>query len=394
MKTFTTARLVVVFALVCSGAALSQGIDSAATPAPAVLTPDELLGPRIAGVARRKSMSNEHGQFYREYDITPYTKRPGLDPTIPPEQTIVEWILRQTMPTTWHAQTESVLAATPERLYVYHQIDVQKTVADIVDRFVVPSGESYTTRILSLGRPDWVARSHAYLQPIPIQTPGVQGWLIDKVHIPAFLADITRRSDYRDYTSVPVVIPNGSRHEVASFRPRPYLRDVQPSPQVPGYVSDVVTIQEGFRLRLVPLSCLDGETSDLTIVGDFVQIDRMNSIPLELINPDGSKQRHTIESPQLITFHLDEQLRFPKGKVLLLDFGMWGALSDTSATTNTGQILTSLTRVVAPTTGRVNYLLLLECQDQRTAAVPVLPSSAPATLAPTTTATAPSYWRR
>ncbi|MGL4941734.1 MAG: hypothetical protein ACRC46_00905 [Thermoguttaceae bacterium] len=418
MKTFTTV-LVTAFALVCTGTALAQGFDPvaaaaapatvpAATPAvvasspspvaaPAVLTPDEVLGQRIANVTRRKAMSNEQGQFYREYDITPYTKSRSLDPsTTPPQQTIVDWILRQTTPNVWHSQTECVLAATPEKLYVYHQIDVQKVVADIVDRFVssTKTQENYTMRVLSLGRPDWVTRGHVYLQPIPIQTPGVQGWLIDKVNVPRFLADISRRSDYRDYTSVPVNVPNGMRYEFMQYRPRQYTRDVQPSAQMPGYVSDVVTIQEGFRLRIVPLSCLDGETADLTIDGDFTQIDRMNSIPLELVGADGSKQRHNIESPQLVTFKFDEQLRFPKGKVLLLDLGMWGALEGANASTSTGQILTSLTRVVAPTTGRVNYLMLLECQDQRTVAVPTTmptPLGVPAT---TATAPTPTYWPR
>lgn len=386
------------------------------------ITPDELLGQRIASVSRRKSMSNEQGQFYREYDITPYTQQRGFQVAARPEQTLIDWILRQTGNATWHTNAESILAATPEKLYVYHNIDAQKIAADVVDRFVAQQAATdyYTVRLISVGRPDWISRGHTFLRPIPIETPGVQGWLVDKAEQPRLFAEFARRSDFRDYTTAPITIPNAGKHEIASLRPRTYTRDVQPSSQVPGFVSDVVSIDEGFRLAMVPLTCLDGQTCDLMVQGDFVQVEKMLQTPLELANPLGNSQRHMLETPQLVKFHLDEQIRFPRNKTLILDLGMLGALPETDNTAPQNQILSSITssinRVVAPNATRVNYLLVIEAfagnvnsnvigsnvvannsaaSNANPAAIPAILSSS-TTPASTTASPAPAngYWQR
>ena len=85
------------------------------------------------------TLPNEHGQVWREYDISPYTAR--VTTTKRPEQAIVDWILRETGYEAWHCEPLGILSATPRTLRVYHTPQMQAVVADVVDRFVASEAE-------------------------------------------------------------------------------------------------------------------------------------------------------------------------------------------------------------------------------------------------------------
>ena len=53
------------------------------------------------------TLPNDHGQVWREYDITPYTVRNTT--TSHPEQAIVDWILRETGYEAWHSTPVGLL---------------------------------------------------------------------------------------------------------------------------------------------------------------------------------------------------------------------------------------------------------------------------------------------
>ena len=55
------------------------------------------------------SLPNQHGQIWREYDISPYTAR--VTTTKRPEQAIVDWILRETGYEVWHREPLGILSA-------------------------------------------------------------------------------------------------------------------------------------------------------------------------------------------------------------------------------------------------------------------------------------------
>ncbi|NLE37520.1 MAG: hypothetical protein GX621_05795, partial [Pirellulaceae bacterium] len=97
------------------------------TPAP----PEE-----SAGVA----LPRDHGQVWREYDISEYTLR--VTSTERPEQAVVDWILRETGYEAWHGEPLAILSCSPRKLHAYHTPDMQAVVAGIVDRFVGSQAES------------------------------------------------------------------------------------------------------------------------------------------------------------------------------------------------------------------------------------------------------------
>ena len=348
---------------------LPTGNPAAPAPAPVpisenfvIASKDSILGDRIARISPMTDVvPQNHGQIGRIYDITPYTKDRKLPPgSPPPEQVLLDWILRKTGTPIWHTGPFSILKADSEKLYVYHTKEVQLIVADIVDRFVCPQlwNETCTLRIVSTSRPDWLSRGHSQMKPIPIATQGVQGWILEKSSAQNLLQELGRRGDFKELMPAQPFITHGVQHNVAVTRQRQYLRDVQPNSTSPhGYAEDRAVIDEGIGLSVTPLAMLDGQHMAATIKLDIVQVERMFSTMLEISTAANPRQRVHVESPQTASFKLDEVVGFPKNKVLLLDLGMIplpNTVDDTSR-----NVLEEIARGVNPAR-RGNVLIFIE----------------------------------
>ena len=324
---------------------------------------DSILGDRIAKIsATMEKIPQDNGQIWREYDITPYTQERKLPTGTPPEQVVIDWILRQTNGTVrWNAAPFGILTADSEKLYVYHTKEAQLIVADIVDRFVCPQlwNEACTLRIVSTARPDWLSRGHSQLKPIPIATQGVQGWFLEKTAAQNLLAELSRRSDFKELIPPQPFIAHGIQHNVVVKKQRPYLRDVQPNPSVlNGYAEDRVAVEEGIGLCVTPLALLDGQNIAAHIKLDVVQIERMFTTMIEVPTAANPRQRIQIESPQMSYFKLDEIVRFPKNKVLLLDLGT--VPLPNTAEGDSRNVLTEISKGINPAR-RGNVLVFIEC---------------------------------
>ena len=380
--------------------------ENIAEPAPGLLrdrivvaSRDSVLGDRIAKIsATMEKIPQDHGQIWREYDITPYTQGRRL-PTgsVPSEQVLIDWIVRQTVPLgiRWHSAPFGILTADSEKLYVYHTKEVQLIVADIVDRFVCPQlwDEACTMRIVAISRPDWLSRGHALMKPIPIATQGVQGWILEKASAQSLVQELSRRNDFKELIPPQPFVAHGIQHNVVTKRQRQYLRDAQPNgAALNGYAEDRVTVDEGIGLSITPLALLDGQNMAITLKLDIVQIERMLQATIEIATVKNPRQRIQIESPQMSYFKMDEIVRFPNNKVLLLDLG-------TVPIPNTAEgeprnVLTDIAKGINPAR-RGNVLMFIECTSG--GSVPAVTSTPPAlpTAAPTRTARGleSPYWQ-
>jgi hypothetical protein len=366
--------------LAVATATTDQTVSDAATKSGRrIRSRDSKLGDRIAKITTDlEKIPQTHDQFWREYDITPYTKGRNFPATSQPEQTIVDWILRQTGIKTWHSLPFGILTADSEKLYVYHTKEIQLVVADIVDRFVNPQffNESCTVRIISLSRPDWIAKGHPYLRPMWIASPGVQGWILEREGAQALLQELAHRTDFKEIAPPQFLIPNGIAHNVGSKKQRTYLRDVQlNSTTLNGYAEDRVTIDEGFGVSFVPLSFLNGLDIAATIKLDIVQIEKMIPLMIDAPTTSNPRQRIQIESPQVACFKLDEMIRWPKNKILLLDLGTI-PLPNRSEQTESQNFFSGLAKNIAASS-RANVLLFIECVTNNNVAIPVLPDAVP-----------------
>ncbi|MEX2112459.1 MAG: hypothetical protein WD845_04700, partial [Pirellulales bacterium] len=273
---------------------------STGAPAAAPITPIG-AGPTRARVTKGSgALSNDQGQVWREYEITPYTSR--VVSTNRPEQTIVDWILRETGYETWHSQGDSLLVANRNTLRVYHTPEIQAVAADIVDRFVNTQADAYafSLRVATVVNPNWRAKALPMMTPIPVQTPGIQGWLLAKEDAQLLLSELSRRTDYREFNSPQQLISNGQSIVLSTMRPRQYVKGaIATQTQWPGYQPEMGTLEEGFSLEFSPLMALDLASADAIVKLRLNQIEKMVPVKLDLPTVVAPNQRVEVEVPQM-----------------------------------------------------------------------------------------------
>ncbi len=294
----------------------TTGSSSPATPAPG-------NRPTRAQVTKgNNTLPNEHGQVWREYDISPYTLR--IQDTNHPEQTIVDWILRETGYEAWHS-TPVLLSADKRVLRVYHTPQMQAVVADIVDRFVNNQAENhgFGLRIVTIRNPNWRARALPLMTPLSVQSPGVQGWLLAKEDAALLMSELRRRTDYREHNPPHQMARNGQSLVISSMKTRSYTKGIVRTDQTwPGYQPELGQLDEGFSLEFSPLLALDTRTVDAVVKVRLAQVEKMISVKLEVPSSIAPNQRAECQVPQMTMVELHERFRWPTDHVLLLSMGV------------------------------------------------------------------------
>ena len=236
----------------------------------------------------------------RDYDISPYTRR--VTTTNRPEQAIVDWILRETGHEAWQSEPLGLLTANRRTLRVYHTPEMHAVVSDIVDRFVNSEAETqaFGVRVVTIGSPNWRAKSHAMLKSVPTQSQGIQAWLLAKEDASLLLADLRRRTDFREHSSPHLLVHNGQSTVVSLMKPHGYVRNVTLTGTAwPGYLPEQAQIDEGFSLEFNPLLSLDSHSIDAVLKCHVDQVEKMVPVMLDVPTAAAPRQRTKIEVPQM-----------------------------------------------------------------------------------------------
>jgi hypothetical protein len=306
------------------------------------------------------TLPNDGGQVWHEYDISAYTSR--ITNTKKPEQAIIDWILRETGYEAWHSDPLGVLSANNKTLRVYHTQEMQTVVSDLVDRFI--SGEAATQtfalRVITLDNPNWRTRAQPLLRPVPVQTPGVCAWLLAKEDAAVMLADLRRRSDFREHSSPYLMVNNGQSTVVSAMRARPYSRDVILRPDLPtGAELQSGQVEEGFSIDFSPLLSSDRQMIDATIRCDIDQVEKMIPIMLDVPAQNSARQRTKIEEPQMTHYRFHERFRWPVEHVLLIGMGMVALPVPVD-----GRPVVPGMPIIGTTPARADLLVIVECKGQ------------------------------
>ncbi len=308
-------------------------------------------------------LPNDHGQVWREYDISPYTVR--VTTTKRPEQAIIDWVLRETGYEAWHSEPLGILSATDRTLRVYHTPEMQAVVAELIDRFVSSEAESQTFSLLvsTVDSPNWRSRAQRLLHPVTVQTPGISAWLLHKEDAAILMSELRRRNDFREHSSPHMMVNNGQATMVSAMRGRPYVKDVALRPNVwPGYEAQLGQVDEGFTLDFSPLLSADRRMIDATIRCNIDQVEKMVPVVLDVPTAASPRQRTQIEVPQMTHFRFHERFRWPVDQVLLIEMGMVAlpVPVDAKARTLVGGIPLPLPK----TPPRADLLVFVEAKDR------------------------------
>jgi hypothetical protein len=292
-------------------------LPTSATAADAGIRP--LSPASAAGIA----LPNDAGQTWREYDISSYTAR--VTSTKRPEQAIIDWILRDTGYEAWHNDPLGILSAGNRTLRVYHTPEMQKRVADVVERFTSSEAATYTfsMRVVTLDSPNWRMLAQRLLRTVPVHTSGLNAWLLPKENAAIMLGELRRRNDYREHSSPYLMVNNGQSTVVSAMRGRPYIRDVNPRADLPaGFEPTPGQVDEGFALDFSPLLSTDRRMVDATIKCEIDQVEKMIPVMIEVATSSSPRQRTKIESPQMSHYRFHERFRWPVDQVLVVGLGM------------------------------------------------------------------------
>ncbi|MGE0605877.1 MAG: hypothetical protein AB7O62_02035 [Pirellulales bacterium] len=356
--------------------------SSPATRTVAAVDTAEAAAPRtpLAKVISGKaSLPGGDGQVWREYDISGYTAR--ISNTNRPEQAIIDWILRETGYEAWHSEPVGLLTANKNTLICYHTPQMQEVVGEIVDRYINPEVEqqAFALRVITIDNPNWRAHAQRVMQAVPVETQGVQAWLMHQEDAALLVGEMRRRNDFREHSSPNLMAANGQSTVVSSMQSRSYIRDVMLKPNAwPGYENAMAQLDEGFSLELSPLLSLDGQMIDAILKCNIDQVEKMHSIVVDVPTANAPRQKSKLEVPQMSHCRVAERFRWPANQVLLIGLGVVA----TPVPSETKALGIPLPKMVAGP-ARANLLVMVESRGK--VAIPPPATAAKPGEAPTRT---------
>ncbi len=278
---------------------------------------------RITATPPRDTLPNEQGQVWEEYDIRPYSAK--VTNSGHPEQAIVDWILRDTGTELWFTEPLGILNATRDSVRVYHTPEVQQIVSDIVDRFVTSEGEQQVlgVQLVTIGNPNWRSKAFSILQPVSVQSPGVEAWLLSRENAALLMSELRRRTDFREHNSPNLVMHNGQSQTITRTQPRTYPRNLRPREDgLTGWELKSGQIDEGYSLQVSALLSLDSRSIDAVIRCQIDQVEKLLPVGIDVPGPGNTRQSFQIQVPQLVSWRLHERFHWPADQVLLLSCGV------------------------------------------------------------------------
>ncbi len=343
--------------------------------------------PRVVGP---KELPTANGQHWVEYDIRPYTQ--NLKNVERPQQVILDWIIRETGTDVWFNEPMGILNADRSTLSVYHNSEMQTKVSQVYEKFVngLTEPQVFGLRLITIGNPNWRTKSTGLMRSAPVETPGVQAWLMPKENAAMFLAQLRTRIDVRELQAVNISMVNGQSQTLEQLRSRNYLREYQPntSSTWPPYTPVSDEIHEGYKVQVSPLMSLDGRSIDMMLKCEIDQVERLNNVSIDLQMPGSQVQSVQIDVPQLVSWRLNERFRWPSDQVLLLSCGVVAApAAQVNNTLFSGNppTLFGLNKILpAPTGQRTDALFLIEYRGPASTQLsqPLIAPTAPTTPTP------------
>ena len=293
-------------------------------PLPRSVSESPEVRPGVTRVTKTfEKLPNAAGQVWREYDITPYTAE--LSDVDRPEQAVVDWIVKETGTRLWFSEPMGVLSADRKRVIVYHTPEIQKVVKTILDRFnrTRAQAQVFEVNLVTIDKPNWRATAYAVLQPIEVRSPGIEAWLISKENAAILQSQLARRVDYKRHSGGRVASPDGQTFVLEKSSPVSFTQALQWTPnQIPNYQPKTETINEGYRLAMSCLTSLDNRTIEAIIDADVDQVEKLTPVKIDVPAPGGVLTQLDLNVPQLISWRVNERIRWPADQVLLLSCGI------------------------------------------------------------------------
>ena len=300
-------------------------------------------------------LPNSAGQVWREYDIRPYTSR--ITTTTRPQQAVLDWILHETGKEMWFNAPLGILSADKDKVRVYHTPEIQQVVKRTIDRLVQSRGQVQVLgiKLLTVANPNWRAKALRLMQPVRVQSSGVQGWIVSKENAANLYNQLRSRSDFRAVKTGDITIHDGQKITVSDLRPIDYYKNIEAQRDQYGRTSFRPVssrIQNGFSLALGALSSIDSRSMETVLDCRIDQVEKMQSVRVDVPGQNG--QTVELQIPQVVSWRLNERFRWRNDHVLVLSCGVVATPNNDRANAF------DLSQILNRSRGRADAILMIE----------------------------------
>jgi hypothetical protein len=178
-------------------------------------------------------------------------------------------------------------------------------------------------RLMTISSPDWRRMALTIMKPVPIDSPGIEAWLMSKENAAMLAGQLRNRADYQEHANGDLVLNDGQKYVLARTRPIEFIRSLSWVNQGAGYYQPLTDrIDEGYTIDFSALGSLDGQTIEAIIGCKIDQIERLQPVTVQVPSPAGVSQNAELQVPQMVSWRLNERFRWPSDQVLVLGCGV------------------------------------------------------------------------
>ncbi len=176
-----------------------------------------------------------------------------------------------------------IMSVDRESLSIYHNEGVHQTVKKVYERFVNGTVEpqNFTARIVLIGSPNWRTTTLSWMKAVDPQSPGIQGWLLNKEQTAMLMATLRARTDFAEVAGAKLEAINGQAQYIENLRTVSYARTFQQVQQpngLPMYIPMNDTIREGYQIKLTPMLSPDEKSIDMVVQCSLDQVEKLNAV--------------------------------------------------------------------------------------------------------------------
>lgn len=351
--------------------AIDSANDSDSLPVKSNNGNETFTGPKTTRFSYElNQLPSQDGQFWIVYDVSPYTER--FANLAEPQNSIVDWIMFDSGKDFWRKEPFCVLSASRERLYVYHNANVQRYVSNIVDRFIDPSKQdvSFSIKVIALQSPEWRLKELQKLSPTSVSIDGtgadVQGWLTEHENMAKITANLERRSDYVLLNGTQKSTPNGKTYGWTSAAPQKiFARDYQlDANSANGYSADKSVVDEGYRIETTPLLSTTGETVEVGFRYNATVVQKTKTFSMRVPTASAPRQQLEVQRPEIVSCDFRGRIAVPRSKAAIVDLGMvpLNLTKKANETSGTG-FMESVSNIVSSKSAYYNVLILIDSDN-------------------------------
>jgi hypothetical protein len=267
---------------------------------------------------------DEPGHRWMSYDISKYMQLPH-DQTIPPQNAIIDWILRRQGTGIWHGAKVAALVANKTHVKAYHSDKWLTEVGEIVERFTDSTADILKVRIrfIAAADPRW---RYMVLSRMNLLGGGPQGQQIWTMSLTDATMAITQMQVYQGFELLAdqqVEMINGQTLSMTTSEKKPYNPGLQRQATANNQSTEASfnQLSEGVFLKFSPLLTYNGDAVDGSIELSCNTVKTMIKTRVLAGREQGANEV-TVDVPEVVSSRLVQTVRWSIGQTLVISGGI------------------------------------------------------------------------